>query len=547
MSKNKFKQYKIVPVNEKKGFWKTLGEMFSVGRTDEDSGLFGTGGSYNMYGANPSIDVSKPDYTLCKSIFYASEVKDASDGNNKGAKYLLGAGFGKPIVNTAAAFAFGEPPRISVTPEADKISEKESNTEFKVNDFMQKNHAKLFKFVRNSFRDGDSYLRIDGSDKIKVISAERVDKITDPVTGELLGYDIKSVSEEGKDSEKKTVAYREELRIKSPFRQVYKIVDDKATLMSQYTEVADEEDDDTKMLPIVHFANEQEEDMKYGVTDYQSSLIFMANYSVILENAIKNNIYNSHATPIFQGIENMKQFLALNFDLNDDGEYDLSWDSDKLIVGGKGFKAEVLEGVDSSPGAERLLKILFYLICQTSETPEFVMGTAVQSSKASVSEQLPVLVKKAQRKQTQMEDVFSEVIKLYVAVLIREGQNGLIDNSVQFEFNIKWSPIVNDDMQVNLKIVQLLSDLGAITKETAITLLNPNGIISDPEIEIALADEESKKAVDENPLAGIGGGRNPEAELEATQEMEKVNERIDNLDEKMSKTVEIIKEMKKDG
>ena len=48
--------------------------------------------------------------------------------------------------------------------------------------------------------------------------------------------------------------------------------------------------------------------------------------------------------------------------------------------------------------AEPLLKLLFYCIVDTSETPEFAFGVHTPSSLSSVREQMPVLVRKIARK-----------------------------------------------------------------------------------------------------------------------------------------------------
>jgi hypothetical protein len=50
------------------------------------------------------------------------------------------------------------------------------------------------------------------------------------------------------------------------------------------------------------------------------------------------------------------------------------------------------------------LELILYCIVDVSETPEFAFGTAVQSSKASVSEQMVPLARKIRRKRGQFEE-----------------------------------------------------------------------------------------------------------------------------------------------
>lgn len=143
MSKTKFKI-----VQQRKGLFRTLQEM--VGRALADSGIFGNSLVWQLYGSSPSVDYAKVNYTLTKAIFYASEIADPLDGQKYGKEYLLGAGFGKPIVNAAAAFTIGKLPEVVSSNKVDDEQIQE------VNLWLEKRKSKLFFGIRNCFRDGDS-------------------------------------------------------------------------------------------------------------------------------------------------------------------------------------------------------------------------------------------------------------------------------------------------------------------------------------------------------------------------------------------------------
>lgn len=473
-----------------KPFWTRVSEM--IGRVLQDQGIFKRNSlTWALYNTENSIDYAQCNYWLSRAVFYASEVTSPIDGKTYGKDFLLGAAFAKPIVNSAAAFAVGKLPEISSDNE-DQATETAS--------WLESNKDKVFYGVRNSMRDGDSYVRIDEATlKLKLVAPHKVDKVIDPISGEIIGYDITNFV---KNKEKNEMTkYVEELRTTTPFRQVkiYKkdssdyTIDEKSKVEGKAGEV--------RLLPIVHFANEQEPDQLYGNTEYQNCYIYMANYHSVFENGIKNNIYNSNAVPVFEGIENVTEFLQANGQKQDDGTYKMKWNPSNLIVGGKGFNAKILGGVSNASDMLIVLNVLFWLIAQTSETPEFVFGTAVTSSKASVSEQMPIAVKKAERKQTQLTDPMKELIDTYTYFANKLDPKKF---KTDWEYQMTWLPILDDDLKLNLEIVKVLSEQGCITDHTKLILLNMGRYVEDidQEIEDAHAEMEEKNA-QADQIAGV--------------------------------------------
>lgn len=517
---NKKNDLRIAP--RKKGFWETVKEM--IGRTSYGDSLFKFNARYDIYGSLPSIDYSKTNYTLTRAIYHASEVEDRETGGKEGSKFLFGAVFGKPIVNSAAAFAIGRMPTIDITNENEEsATKKEKATELYLNEFVKQNKNIIFKAVRNSYRDGDGYIRMRDKDKLELVMPDSITKVYDPLTGEIQGYDINHYVQEEKGAAKSTIKYIEKLRKLSPYREVFEVKDGKQAVMTEMTEKAIEGDpNEERPLPIIHFANELEASMLYGITEYQSCYYLMSNYHSVLENAIKGNIYNSTPVPVAKGVEDMDSFLSQNFDKNDDGEYEIKWDTDKFMIGGKEFSIDLVTADDSTDGASRLLNIIFWLICQTSETPEFLMGTAVQSSQASVETQLPVVIKKAERKQAQLETPLKELLELY---LYNSNDN---DIDIDVDFTIQFLPIVERDMKVNIEIVKLLKETGAITDETSIKLLDLGGQIKNPTAEVDKAHKEgSDKVGDLGVFKEMDEGR-------YRDEMEKIGGTISEMADRKS-------------
>lgn len=461
---------------------------------------------WELYSASPTVDYSKTNYFLTKAIFYASEVTDNQTGKKYGGEFLFGAVFGKPIVNSAAAFAFAKPPIVRIEEPGEKITEgvneqtaeveqeNQSNdidyTQSFIDNWEEKNEAELFKVARNALRDGDQYLLVKDDLSVSLISPNQVEIVDDKITGEILGYDVETYVEEvGDDGKNNTVKYLAKYRKEKPFYTLLRF----ETKSSKEGEIIEEDfgedDEETRPLPIVGFHNERDANERYGNSEYQNCYYLMANYHAVLENAIKNNIYNSTATPVITGVDDMQKWLETNGTRNENGEYEIRWDANKLLVGGKDFDVKVVGGIQNAQDADRLLNILFWLICQASETPEFVMGTAVQSSKASVSEQMPVAIRKAERKRKEFKNFYRDLFKL-VFYLGNKVDPQVLPNP---KFSVVWPDILDKDLKLNIDIVKTLSEEGCITDKTKMILLGMDKWVDDLDAEIEEARNENEE------------------------------------------------------
>lgn len=456
------------------GFWKTVGEM--IGRTTED-GIFGiVRASMNLYASKQTVDYSKVRYALTRAIYYASETVDRIDGTKYGSQFLLGATFGKPIVNSTAAFILSKPVQIKMD---------DDYTEQLVNYWLKENHSYLQLAVRNSLRDGDSYPFIMEDGSIGSIAPEYVDKIVDPMNSNvLLGYDVSFYVKD--DNNRYIKKYLSEYRKDGV--NVFEIDGNKKTDMPEKTQVYK----DNRPIPIVHFVNEPEANVIYGTSEFQSCYTLMANYHAVLESAIKGNIYNSAPVPYITGIENMQEFKEVNGKLNDDGQYVIEWDRDRIMLGGKGTTYGYLQSQDMTAGSGNLLNLIFWGICQTSETPEFIMGTAVASSKASTESQMPVMVAKAERKQ----GMYSKNIKELINVALWTFNS--LDNKVNkdMEFQVIMPAVTGKDETIAIARAKFLLEDGVIQKETAGKMVGLEEYVQDITIEVEAADKQVQAKMD---------------------------------------------------
>lgn len=553
----------------------TIAEM--LGRTEPIETLYKkVTARFGAYKNITTFDASRTTYALARAVFFVNEYADKRSGKTYGAEYLLGAPFAKPIVNIAASFALGAPPRIvendTVTTEEDEgdqdepeldiegkpivpkpepkigpdglplppaptqipAPKPENTTVSNVNQWLDEIRNDLWTVLRNAYRDGDAYIVMDDDGGLILMPPEDVDIITDPEDPDLIvGYDIWT-SFPDPNVPNDNITYVDEIR-KSYRRRMKVDKNEQRTLVAgtlvDYRSLVDGGLEERE-LPVVHFANEQEPRMLYGITEFQSLYYLFANYHAVLAASIKNNIYNSGAVPVVQGLKNMKQFLDTNFDKDKDGNYRLKWDSDKMLIIGEGGSAQILQADGTAGDASTLLNILFWLIAQNSETPEFAFGTAVQSSKASVSEQTPMLIKKAIRKQGQMEKPLRKLIELYIARMATLRPEEFDD---EINFSIDFPDVMDDDLNVNIQIVNTLLEKGIITEETAMIMLNLGKYVKDmaEELRRAKAQKEARSPLPTDVFGTpIAANNKEKAEKEKVAKQKEIDEMLQHKETK---------------
>lgn len=488
----------------KKGVLAQVAEM--IGRVLPKQNWFAVGGSLvDLYAELPSVDYSQVNYALTRALFYASEIKD-KNGKVYGKQYLLGAAFAKPIVNIAAAFMMGKLPNIRLDIEEedtdenndskkakttdDKVEEPNKEVEYtekKLNRWNDRNKSKIFKILRNSMRDGDLYVMVGKDAKLTLLPPDQIDVVYDEIEGKVIGYNRTQYISGEINGQKKNIKHVTEYRMKSPYRVVKKYDKDKN---DEYTTIEKYTITDEAIAPIiVHFANEREPGQLYGNSEYQGIYYLIAMYHAVLENAIKNNLFHSKSTPFITGVENAKTFKEDNGTKDSKGNIKFKWDGKRLLVGGKGFDIKTVSGVITASEADTLLNILFWLIAQHSETPEFAFGTAVKSSKASVSEQMPMLIEKARRKQNEYTEPYEELLSA-VRKKLKISYPKMTD---KYDIDVTWQPILDEDYKLNLEIVTFLSEEGIVTDKTKLNMLGATRFIADPEKEMEEAKRENKE------------------------------------------------------
>lgn len=512
----------------------TIAEMTGKVERDRFNGL--QKGRNILFGHDVTVDYARNDYDLFRAIYWASRY------NGRGEKYLLGSAFGKPVVNSAAAFVIGLGVGVTVTRRGEESDEATETATEQINEWLRENQATIYDAVKHSYRDGDTYLYVDEFGKVTELDANTVTVMLDPVSGETIGFDVLEVVEERNPDGGQTTNYqilkqyrRDSIRytkLDAHGKKVSTIFDKVFTTEGTVTPTENQEflpgELVYRQLPVVHVTNEKEPKQIYGNSEYQNLLVFMRQYHGVLAEGVKGVIYNSTPVPVFKGVQDDSALEADShkdkIDSESDDEYadkgKLSWGQESVVyLEGEKGDAKFLQADDIMPDVKEALKVIFYNVIEASETPEFVFGTAVQSSKSSTETQMPIMIQKAKRKRTQLSGAIKELVKAYIDRQIRISNPDFFQfQNRELDIRVDFPELVDEDKKLNKEIVQLLLQEGLISDQTAVDQLLGDKI-SDVSEELDQAKQDNADAVQRNNVFPEQPGRLEEEEEEEEEEV----------------------------
>lgn len=481
----------------------TFGEsFFRTIRGKVGQGFFSRNLTNSLWGKSTTIDYVRNDYDLYRSLYFGASI------NGKGRDMQTGAMFAKAIVNSAAGFAIGDGFKIS-------MDEKHAKVEQKINDWIEGNRSAILDVVRHQMRDGDAYLYVDEYGTIDEFDAKNVDVMLDPMTGEVIGYDINEIYEEVtpegvKQKWNMLRQYRTDsiryLKFKDNQREQAEVIYNRVFTSEGAVEPTENQQyfvDDIipRALPVVHFANDPEPRAVYGNSELLNCLTGIQNYTAVISNATKGVIYNSSPVPYITGVASPDR-VASDSNKNETDDTDkTNWGPDTVLYfADKEANAGFLQANGFMADTGQLLEYYFMLIVQASETPEFVFGTGIQGSRASVETQMPIVTQKAERKRAQLEHPFKQLIDAYIDRRIRLSDPDFLKlKNADYEINIEFPDLQMEDKSLTLNIVKEMLAQGILSEETALSLVLGDKI---PDItkEIEEAHKDAEAKVEANPI-----------------------------------------------
>jgi hypothetical protein len=412
-----------------------------------------------------------PTYTLGSEVETQSNyAKTRALFHNRLPPYRLASGFSRPIINATAGFV-GIP---TPTP-----SEDDPDAQEVLQDQWERWMARLYLATRNSFRDGDSFVRITrDTDRIdpskttfnlRLLRPDNVYPELDPMTGDWVAVEIHHFVQPPKDAQ-----------FQQPYLLIERITPQDVTVKlaenqhapndvnEQFGGEGQSEPNQWGLIPIVQFRNEAEEDT-WGVSDLEAlDPIFRAYHDTLLLGLSGIQLFAKPKIKLH--VTDQVDFLRRNFPEALAGR-PINFQGREVLVLVEGEEAAYITADPGTAGVQTLLELLFYCIVQTSETPEFVFGTAVASSKASVSEQQVPFARKIERKRMQLTEPMQQLAGMFLSMATTAG---LISEMDSLECELEWPEVTPRDEQSTAATLKTLLDAftpaiqaGLVSAETA--------------------------------------------------------------------------------
>jgi hypothetical protein len=395
------------------------------------------------YAAHYSLGSSRVDYDVARGLY-----------RNTVDKYKLGAGFAKPIINTTAGF-MGVP----------IFNHPYDQLQLEMRQDFNRWTGKQLRLNRNTLRDGDWYVRLmrvpsrfDAKEQLfdmMLLPPEWVQAVADPILGGYQEVSITYPMHIRRRADAQPINYSVTETITPARRKVEADSRCPADLREQHNE---DGPNPWGFIPVVHFKNEGEENELYGMSDLEPVEPFLKAYHDTMLSAAQGSKLFSRPKVSFS-VKDVSTFISDNFTAEEIRDGKLKFASKEIFFMREGEKAEFITADSGLDGITTLLKFLFMCIVDVSETPEFAFGTAVQSSKASVSEQLLPLAKKIERKRGLFEEPFMELGTMYAAMWAK-AQNLRLAALGTYQASIEWDELSpRNDKEVAETIKALVDGL----------------------------------------------------------------------------------------
>lgn len=426
--------------------------------------------------SRPTQDIGRVDYRFLDAL-----------RRGKAPRLEIAGALAKPVSSKIASYVLGDPVGWKVVDDPD--------LEERLNQWMERWHSTILSTYQESLDLADAFLIFNGDGTLTAKSPDVAELIVDPDNYSIpIGWRFREVyTNPGTINDTMTIvdeyyADRRVLRIERPGR-------------SPQVETFG---NPLGMIPVIHIPNNRSPSEVFGRSEIEGVLRVFLAYNQVMEAAIFGNIRQGRPTPVFS-------------QLGGQAEVDLFWekfgkkvtitlpDGSTRVEEGVAFDADqvvTLPGMGKfsweSPGSfagdvEKILGLLFYLYVQHVEVPEFALGNAIASSKASAEAQEDPFARFNLKKRGQAQGWLVYTATLYMRY------DALVNGRV-FPTTTPtpiWQPLTQEDQKTILAAAQLARNEGAIDRVTLLENLplqygNAEDVIARAQAELQ-ADREAAR------------------------------------------------------
>lgn len=434
---------------------------------------------------NPTHSFARPNYDWWRRAYYC-RVRGLE----------LSGLFLKPLVNKLAAWTLGRPPKFKLDSQANSDA---------LTTWWAEQHVHVLRAMRGALRQGDSFLVVNADLSITLLPPGCVDPIVDDRDyATIIGWRVTQVmAHPDRVSDRMTVIdeYYADRRIHR--------VEVNATLREEQVFP-----NLLGRIPLIHIPNQPDEGEIFGHAEAEALVELLHRYGVVLEVAVEGNELMGRPTPVVTFAnqpeldawwerESSRHTRTLP-DGTSEAADTVAWNPQAIVATTGGFTWQ-------SPGSfaedtEKLLGLMFYLFLEHAEIPEFVMGNAISSSKASAETQLPVFVKFIEMRQGEVGGWIKQIAEVVLGYLSLTTPGVTVETPT-----LQWESLSGSDGTLTLATITWALAEGLLDEKTALMLAPID--VDDPDAVLAQAKEEREARMALVP--GQGDEPQFDADLEA--------------------------------
>lgn len=340
----------------------------------------------------PTRDLARPDYP------FWDRARRAGVPGLELSGLLL-----RPLSSKAAAWVLGDPPAWN---------------DPRLARWWLANHAAILRAYEESLALGDCFLVINADGMVTVVPPHVVEPLwsqDEDQIGAIAGWQIAERFPDGTGVIDCYTDRRRERTIERPGR---------SPVTTRYP-------NPIGRAPIVHLANGVGADEVFGRPEGEALIPALRRYGAIFEAALNGNIRQGRPTPVIERMGSAEQvarfwerFGRRETVTEPDGTQTaidvIDFDPDQLLTLGGEASFDYKAPGSFSKDTETLLGLLFYLVLEHSEIPEFAWGGAIASSKASAETQREPFVQWIAKKRSAARAWMLDVAAIAAALLMLE-------------------------------------------------------------------------------------------------------------------------------
>lgn len=410
----------------------------------------------------PTKDWGRPDYDWWRRAYYC-----------RVPGLELSGLFLKPLVGKVAAWTLGMGVQWTMTSPQSQTA---------LNDWFTTHLPDLLRAMRASLKQGDAFVVINADLSVTLLPPDAVDPIVaSDDYGHIIGWRVTEVLAHPETLAKR-MTITDEYFIDQRIHTV--ALDGRPATTISYPNLIGR-------LPIVHIANAKAEGDSFGHPEAEALVELLLRYNTTLEAAIDGNERQGRPTPVlsFEKVADLEKFWT-DYGTRETRELPDGTTEQVATIGVDLTQILTVAGATfeyKSPGSftqdtATLLQLMFYLLLEHAEIPEFVFGNAIASSQASANTQMPVFERFIEGRRGEAAGWL-----LTIAHLVNAYQSLTTPGVDQETPTLQWQKLTQDGA-LTLQAIQWAYAEGLLDERTALLLAPVE--VSDIEQVLAMAKAE---------------------------------------------------------